>query len=44
MEFKGFKIDFMALAALIGAVSGFVLQIKGITKRNKQKEGEVDEK
>lgn len=36
MEFRGFKIDFMALAALVGAVSGLWMQIKSNNKKKEE--------
>jgi len=41
MEYKGFKIDFTALAALVGAVGGLLMAIKG---RKQQKRGDADVK
>lgn len=41
MEFRGLKIDFTALAALIGSISSLYLVIKGTKQRkrdNKKKE------
>ncbi len=38
MEYKSFKIDLTALAALIGVIGGLFLQILAAFKRKKGKE------
>jgi hypothetical protein len=38
VEFKGFKIDFTALALLATAISGLVMQLRGHTKRKGSKD------
>lgn len=35
MEYNGFKIDITAITALIGAVTGLYLAVKGVKQRNK---------
>lgn len=38
MEFRGLKIDINALAALVTALGGLVMVIKGASQRKKKKE------
>lgn len=43
MEFKGLKIDFSALAALVTAITATYLAIKGKKQNNKKKKEEEND-
>ena len=43
MEYHGFKLDLTSLTALIGAVTGLYLAIKGVKQRNKYRSTEDEQ-